>query len=213
LLPEPSANTVFLLSPANAGGARADLLTNPHAKFALARELRSASGARLCDVFTFLSSLYFRGKLAYARHFAAPPEGLPGVLLIVPGRGLCTAEQRVTLGELKALAAIDVDAKNEAFAAPLRRDACQLATLLPHAARVVLLGSIATAKYVDPLLDAFAERLLFPREFVGRGDMSRGGLLLRCTREHAELSYAPVLEAARTGPRAKRIALLPLKHE
>ena len=42
---------------------------------------------------------------------------------------------------------------------------------------VVLLGSIASAKYVDVLTDVFGERLLFPIDFVGRGDMSRGGLL------------------------------------
>jgi len=33
--------------------------------------------------------------------------------------------------------------------------------------------------YVGALAAAFGDRLRFPVEFVGRGDMSRGGLLLR----------------------------------
>src|SRR6266853_118967 len=52
------------------------------------------------------------------------------------------------------------------------------AGLLPADAAIVLLGSIASAKYVEPLLAVLGERLLFPPSFVGRGDMSRGGLLL-----------------------------------
>ena len=48
---------------------------------------------------------------------------------------------------------------------------------------VVLLGSVASPKYVDVLTDIFGHRLRFPIEFVGRGDMSRGGLLLRQVQE------------------------------
>ncbi len=51
----------------------------------------------------------------------------------------------------------------------------------------MLLGSVATGKYVDPLTEALGDRLRFPGDFVGRGDMSRGGLLLRCVREGREL--------------------------
>ena len=47
----------------------------------------------------------------------------------------------------------------------------------------VLLGSVATDKYVGPLLDVFGDRLYFPATFAGRGDMSRGGLLLRARGE------------------------------
>src|SRR6185295_18728316 len=70
---------------------------------------------------------------------------------------------------------------------------------------VVLLGSIATGKYVDVLLDVVGERLLFPTEFVGRGDMSRGALLLRAARSEVELGYAPVAGAVRRGPRARKV--------
>ena len=208
----PSSPTIFLLSPARAGGARAALLTNPRASFPLARQLRSPGGARLSDVYAFLSSLYFRGKLAYARRFADPTATLPSWFVIVPGRGLRLSDERLTLQDLQALADIEVSASNDAFVAPLRRDARQLATLLPNDSGVVLLGSIASTKYVEPLLEAFGERLLFPADFVGRGDMSRGGLLLRCAREGEELSYLAVAGTLRRGPRAKRIAELRRRH-
>ena len=74
---------------------------------------------------------------------------------------------------------------------------------------VVLLGSIATAKYVEPLLAIFGERLLFPSAFVGRGDMSRGGLMLRSVREDAELAYEPVSSAVLHGPRPPKLPKLP----
>ena len=62
---------------------------------------------------------------------------------------------------------------------------------------VVLLGSVATGKYVDVLLDALGDRLVFPIEFLGRGDMSRGALLFRAVREARELEYAPVASVVR----------------
>ncbi len=62
---------------------------------------------------------------------------------------------------------------------------------------VVLLGSVATGKYVDVLLEALGDRLVFPIEFLGRGDMSRGAMLLRAVREERELEYAPVTSIAR----------------
>ena len=66
---------IFLLSPAHCGGKRAELLLNDRASFSLAVRLRSEAGATLGEAFSFLSGLYFRGKLAYADHFARPPEG------------------------------------------------------------------------------------------------------------------------------------------
>jgi hypothetical protein len=67
------------------------------------------------------------------------------------------------------------------------------------------LGSIATGKYVDLLLEVFDGRLLFPLEFVGRGDMSRGGLMLRCAADNIELEYAPVRGAIRHGSRPPKL--------
>src|SRR5438552_2421090 len=73
---------------------------------------------------------------------------------------------------------------------------------------IVLLGSIATPKYVDPLLEIFGERLLFPAEFAGRGDMSRGGLMLRCVSAGVQLTYVPLASAARHGPKPPKLAAL-----
>jgi len=77
--------------------------------------------------------------------------------------------------------------------------------VLPPESEIVLLGSVASDKYVDPLLGVFGERLVFPPSFVGRGDMSRGGLLLRCVRSGEELTYVPVKGAVRHGPRPPRL--------
>src|SRR5438270_1706544 len=64
---------IFLLSPASCGGKRAALLFNERAEFTVARRIRSEEGAPLGEVFSFLSGLYFRGKLNYARAFENPP--------------------------------------------------------------------------------------------------------------------------------------------
>jgi hypothetical protein len=90
----------------------------------------------------------------------------------------------------------------------LVRDATRLVQAVPTHTQIVLLGSIATPKYVEPLSRALGERLLFPREFVGRGDMSRGGLMLRAVRDGVELDYAEVNAATLRGPRAVRLAPL-----
>jgi hypothetical protein len=62
---------------------------------------------------------------------------------------------------------------------------------------VILLGSVATGKYTDTLLPILGERLLFPADFAGRGDMSRGALLLRSVAEGRELPYVPIRYAGR----------------
>lgn len=197
---------VFLLSPAKCSGLRAEVLV--HSQSELGQALRSERGAPLGEVFSFLSSLYFRGKLAYASRFAASERDVPGALVIAPGHGLCRASTRVRARDLAQMATIEVDAANPTFVAPLLRDARILHSKIGPEGEVVLLGSIATPKYVDPLLSSFGERLLFPREFVGRGDMSRGGLMLRAAREGRELAYVAVQSAQRKGKRARRIAEL-----
>jgi hypothetical protein len=194
-----------LLSPAHCGGERARLIFNPAAHFDLAVRLRAASGAPLGEVFAFLSGLYFRGKLAYAEAFARPPAGQGGVLVITPTDGLVPAEEAVDSARLRRFAEVDIDAGNARYVEPLLRDARRLAPLLGARGDVVLLGSIATGKYLDPLLEVFGERLCFPADFVGRGDMSRGGLLLRCARAGAELDYVRVRGAARRGARPPRL--------
>jgi hypothetical protein len=198
---------VFLLSPAHSGGERMALVLSPRAEFPLARAVQGG-GAPLGEVFRFASGLYFRGKLAYAEAFARPPRGLPGSLVIVPGFGLVPPVVAVGPDDLRAFAAVPVDAREPRFRAPLERDARALAERLPGRAEVVLLGSIASDKYVGPLLAVLGARLLFPAAFVGRGDMSRGGLMLRAARAGVELEYLPVEGAVRHGPRPPRLPRL-----
>lgn len=195
---------VFLLSPANSGGARMALILSVRAGLPLARTVQSR-GAPLGEVFRFASGLYFRGKLAYAEAFARPPRGVPGALVIAPGAGLLSPAALVRAQDLRAFAATPVDCRDARFRAPLVRDAEGLAAALPAPAEVVLLGSVASDKYVEPLLAVFGRRLLFPAAFVGRGDMSRGGLMLRAARDGLELEYAPVEGAVRHGPRPPRL--------
>jgi hypothetical protein len=193
---------VFLLSPASVGGERAALLFAPRASFDLARRLRAAEGVPLGEVFSFLSSLYFRGKLAYAEHFGVP-------LVITPNAGLRPADQPVTLAQLRASARVDIHAANASYRRPLLASARAVAETVGPDAPVTLLGSIASEKYVSVLLEVFGERLTFPAAFVGRGDMSRGGLLLRAVRAGTELDYVAVAGAVRHGPRPPRLAPAP----
>ena len=198
---------IFLLSPARCDGERAKLILNPRAEFPLARALREPDGVELGEVFSFLSGLYFRGKLAYARAFARVPEAHAGTLVITTERGLVPPTTRITRDDLCAFADVDIGGGDERYLGPLRRDVRHLASSMPEA-EVVLLGSIATGKYVDTLVDALGARVVFPSEFVGRGDMSRGGLLLRKVREGRELDYIPVAGAVRHGARPPKLAPL-----
>jgi hypothetical protein len=200
---------IFLLSPAYCGGERARLFQNPRSQFELALKLRSPEGVPIGEVFSFLSGLYFRGKLAYAREFAAPPADVPGSLVITPNEGLRSPDEPITVARLKRYARGDIDEKKRSYRQPLLRDARLIAEAAGETCEVVLLGSVASGKYVDVLTKVFGERLLFPIAFVGRGDMSRGGLMLRCARSGAELDYVPVAGAVRHGPRPPKLPPLP----
>ena len=195
---------VFLLSPARCDGERAKLLTDPEARSELAVRLRASDGVPIGEVFSFLSSLYFRGKLTYARVFANPPRGVRPALVITADRGLMSPDERVRRDDLLAFAQVDIAGGDDRYLAPLRRDIAALARKVGRSL-VVLLGSVATGKYVDALVDAFGERLVFPIAFVGRGDMSRGGLLLRHASEGRELEYVPVRGAVRRGQRPPKL--------
>jgi hypothetical protein len=197
---------VFLLSPARCDGRRATMLLNPRAEFELALRLRpEAEGAPIGEVFSFLSGLYFRGKLTYATAFsAASTDGLSS-RIITTDRGLLNPTSIIRRPDLVAFSSVDIASGDERYLAPLRRDAEQLGRAIGETGQVVLLGSIATGKYVDTLIDIFGDRVLFPIEFVGRGDMSRGGLLLRHAREGRELEYQPVRGAIRHGRRPPKL--------
>jgi len=192
---------IFLLSPAYAGGERARMILRDEAEFELARRLRGKNGAPLADVFIFLSGLYFRGKIAYATAFARAARGTPSALVITATRGLIDARTRIRLDDLREFAEVDIHQSDPRYRLPIERDARRLATKLPAKSEVVLLGSIATGKYVKILLATLGDRLRFPAEFVGRGDMSRGGLMLRCAASGQELSYVRVAGAIVNGKR------------
>ena len=209
--PRCAAGRIFLLSPANCSGLRAKMVLSERAQFDLAVRLRSGDGAALGEVFAFVSGLYFKGKLAYAMAFASPPEpGADltgsGALVITPTAGLRPAETVVTADAIRGFATVDIAANDPRYRRPLLASATALAAEIGPDCDVVLLGSIASAKYVDVLTTVFGARLRFPADFVGRGDMSRGGLLLRCVRSGEELTYVPVEGAVRHGPRPPKLA-------
>src|SRR3954452_10691275 len=204
-----ASHRIFLLSPANCAGVRARMVMSERASFPLAVRLRGETGAPIGEVFSFLSGLYFRGKVTYARAFASPPDrespiSGAGVFVITPTAGLRSADTLVTLDALRTFATVDVDAANPKYRRPLERSARAIAADLGDC-DVVLLGSIASSKYVDVLQGIFGERLLFPADFVGRGDMSRGGLLLRSVSAARELDYIPVEGAVRHGQRPPKL--------
>ena len=186
-------------------------LASPRSSFAAADRLRSSEGLPIGEAFCFMSALYFRGKLAYARRFAAvwphvrdAPEPPAAILVIAPGFGLVPPEWPLDIQRLRKLARTPVDPAHRAYSAPLRRQARELALRLPAAARIVLLGSIATGKYLDVLVPILGERLLFPRAFAGTGDMRRGALMLRAAASGEELEYAECTK----GWRSERVAPL-----
>lgn len=194
----PAAPTVFLLSPARLNGRRGELLLKAESSFALSREVQAPAGAEVGAVFSFVSGLYFRGKAAYAEAFGRAPEGLGSAFVISAGGGLLRLDERVTLQRLRGWAAVSIHEGNPHFTAPLQRHASEQLGLHGPETRFVLLGSVASNKYVAPLLEVFGERLLFPGEFAGLGDMSRGSLMLRAVREGRELEYTSVVDAVRS---------------
>lgn len=204
----------FLLSPANLGGARAKALLSPTANFDLARRLQAGDPVTLGEVFCFVSSLYFRGKLSYAAAFAQPREGVEPVLVITPSNGLRPPSEKVTLAGLRRWAGISIDLEEARYTRPMLRDARRLAeTLASHPeAELVLLGSIASTKYVELLQPSLGPWLRFPSCFVGRGDMSRGSLLLSAVTEGRPLDYARLVGALRHGPRPPRLRTRAVSH-
>jgi hypothetical protein len=190
--------TVFLLSPAFCGGRRASILLNPTSEAVSTREFRTGRMS-LGRAFAFMSGLYFRGKLSYAQRFGE-------ALIITPTRGLQDPELPFSLALLREFAVGDVSLDNPAYRSALERDVIALASRIGRKTPVVLLGSVASGKYVDVLLPILGDRLRYPIAFVGRGDMSRGGLLLRSAASGDELEYGPLTAGVRPrGPRPPKL--------
>jgi hypothetical protein len=202
-----SSRRIFLLSPANIAGIRGGLIMRESSNLEMAQRVRLA-GVPLGELFSFMSGLYFRGKLAYSRAFGAAPADLPDALVITASGGLVSPDAVINLERLREISSGSVDPADERYRAPLDRDAQVLSEAAGMNCEIVLLGSIATPKYVVPLLHVFGRRLLFPAEFVGRGDMSRGGLMLRCVRSGEPLTYVPVFEAIRHGRKPPKLEAL-----
>ena len=198
-------NRVFLLSPANCSGERARWVLKQDARSALAKRLRSSEGVPIGEVFAFFSALYFRGKLAYARAFARPPFEGAGVLVITPTAGLVPHDAFIRLSQLRGFSRVPINLKNRSYRYSLVRAVKKLAIEVGSDCEVVLLGSIATGKYLDILAPVLGGRLRVPAEFIGIGDMSRGGLLLRCVRAGMELPYSSLRGAIRHGPRPPKL--------
>ena len=158
---------VFLLSPARCDGERAEMMLSPRAVFPLARRLREPAGAPLGEVMSFLSGLYFRGKLAYAEAFARPPAGAHGVFVITSDAGLRPPSTPLTAEALRQAARVDIDAANPRYRRPLETSAAALAARISSRDEVVLLGSIASAKYVEVLTGVFGDRLPSPSTSSG----------------------------------------------
>lgn len=202
-MPAPPSR-IFLLSPANAGGRRYSILTSDQASFELALKFR-AGAATLGEIYSFISGLYFRGKIAYAAAFGATSGQLSSALVIVPGLGMLPPETVFSPEQLRATAQIDVDENNPAHYSALLAAASAVDRATGHQCSFVLLGSVASAKYTTALLKVLDHRLLFPAEFVGRGDMSRGSMMLRSAASGEELIYIPVSGSQLRGPRPARL--------
>ena len=194
---------IFLLSPAYAGGRRASLLFRPEASFELAVRLRE-QGVPLGEAFSFISGLYFRGKLAYMDAFAAPPPQVGGGFIITAAAGLVPPETIVSMERLREIGSVPIDSANPEYRRPLE-ESCHWLSERAGDCDFILLGSVATLKYLEPLVAIFGDRLKFPEEFIGRGDMSRGGLMLRAAESGTELNYSILGGLTRHGRRPPKL--------
>lgn len=166
---------------------------------------QSAEGVRIDQAMAFMSALYFRGKIAYAERFAQPGPAMegPGIFIITPGYGLVPPDWRIDAERIKKLRKTPIDIRSRSYKKPLVDAAQALAEKLSPTALVILLGSVATGKYVDLLWPLFGDRLRFPRRFAGIGDMSRGAMMLRAARSGEELEYV-TLDVDRHRPKGTR---------
>lgn len=200
----PGPHRIFLLSPASVAGIRARFVMRESTDFEMAVRLRQG-GVSLGELFSFISGLYFRGKLAYARAFGNSLPDVQGIFVITSSGGLVTPDALMTPRRLREISSGNMDPSDGRYRSLLDGDAQSLARMCDKSCQMVLLGSIATPKYIEPLLAVFGEQLMFPAEFVGRGDMSRGGLMLRCVSSGEQLTYVPVLGAVRHGPKPPKL--------
>ena len=147
---------MFLLSPANCRGRRAQQVLSPKATFSVAARLRG-EGVPIGELFAHMSGLYFRGKITYARKFGR-------AFVITPDQGLIPAETTITSQVLIRFADAEIDLGNPGYRTPLEQTARALGDEAGADAQFVLLGSIASEKYVQVLSAIFGSRLVFPAD-------------------------------------------------
>ncbi|HEY9154959.1 MAG TPA: hypothetical protein VIM69_07510, partial [Opitutaceae bacterium] len=139
-----------------------------------------------------LSGLYFRGKVAYVERFSQSPSGAVGAWVITSNQGLLPLHAPIGLEDIRSFSQTPIASDEPRYLDPLRRDLARLVTENDASTEYVLLGSVSTDKYSEALLSVLGDRVLFPSDFLGRGDMSRGALMLRHSRSGVELDYAPL---------------------
>ncbi|HVS65001.1 MAG TPA: hypothetical protein VMT85_16025 [Thermoanaerobaculia bacterium] len=179
----PATATTFLISPASLHGVRGRRLLAPGASGVWPRRLRG--GAPIGELFTAVSSLYFRGKLAYALRFG----GAGGTLVIAPGVGLVTPEWRLDREAALRMSEIRVRSSEDAYRRPLEQALRRL--LDETGGDFVFLGSLATDRYLAVLAPLLGSRLLTPAALYGMGNMRRGSVLLEAAESGEELEYVP----------------------
>lgn len=198
-----SCPRLFLLSPATAHGAKARVLLQDPPRTPAATWLRSSDGMPLAAVFTYLSGLYFTGKLAYARAFANISPPLEGVYVLTMSDGLLSPAAPVSADMLRRFAAAadgSADGRDR-----LIQSARTIAAALGEApCEVVFLGSVHSSKYTELLEPVFGDRLRFPRELVRRGQLERGAILLERATARRELDYITLDEVRAMLARPRR---------
>ncbi|MDX1583536.1 MAG: hypothetical protein R3338_08050 [Thermoanaerobaculia bacterium] len=182
--------TIFLISPANLNGTRAKQLRSKHAMFEAAKAYRNG-GVPIGQAFSFMSALYFRGKLTYARRFSVSPTpgSIEPVQIITAGYGLVSPDWLIDQKRMRRLQRTKIDPRSRTYRSTLQKDVRRLRDECDESVRFVLLGSVATGKYVDVLHPILRDRLKFPASFVGIGDMQRGSIMLNAARSGVELEY------------------------
>jgi hypothetical protein len=114
----PPLSRVFLLSPANTSAIRGQLLLNGNSEFEMAQRIRR-QGAPLGELFSFISSLYFRGKLAYAEAFSQSLTGFPSTLIMTSSRGLLPPQTVIRLDDLVEMSGVPIDPADARYREPL----------------------------------------------------------------------------------------------
>ena len=142
----PPLSRVFLLSPANTSAIRGQLLLNENSG-ELAQRIRR-EGAPLGELFSFISSLYFRGKLAYAEAFSHSATGFPGTLVITTSRGLLPPDTVITLDDLLEMSAVPIDPGDHSISGPPLPGCAWASSRSTGWFSGVLLGSIANGNMV-----------------------------------------------------------------